>query len=70
MFLNFKENMSSSLQDILMHCFKTPSLRHWISNPGVLCSKPLGDSKVDSVFHPSEFDQMSAKNFWKLSDKK
>ena len=28
--------------------------RHWISSPGVLCSNPLGGSKVDSVFHPSE----------------
>ena len=27
-------------------------LRGWIPNPVVPCSKPLGGSKVDSVFHP------------------
>ena len=40
------------------------------SNPGVLCSKPLGGSKVDSDFHPSEVDKMSTGNFWELSSKK
>ena len=45
-------------------------LRHWIPNPGVLCSKPLGGSKVDPAFHPSEVDKMSTKNFWELSGKK
>ena len=29
--------------------------RHWISNPGVLCSNPLGGSKVDSVFPRSKY---------------
>ena len=33
------------------------------SNPGVLCSKPLGGSKVDSVFHPSEVDKMRSIKF-------
>ena len=33
---------------------------------GLSCSKPLGGSKVDSAFDPSEVDKMSAKNFWKL----
>ena len=32
--------------------------------------KTLGDSKVDAVFHPSEVDQMSTRNFWELSGKK
>ena len=45
-------------------------LRGWIPNPGVPCLKPLGGSKVDSVFHPSEVDKMSTRNFWELSDKK
>ena len=45
-------------------------LRRWIPNPGVPCSKPLGGSKVDSVFHPSEVDKMSTRNFWELSGKK
>ena len=45
-------------------------LRRWIFNPGVPCSKPLGGSKVDSVFHPSKIDKMSTRNFWELSGKK
>ena len=44
--------------------------RRWISNPGVPCSKPLGGSKVDSAFHPSEVNKMSTRNFWGLNDKK
>ena len=30
------------------------------------CSKPLGDFKVDSAFHPSEVDKMSTRNIWEL----
>ena len=45
-------------------------LGRWIPNPGVLCSKPLGGSKVDSAFHPSKVDKMSTRNFWELSGKK
>ena len=45
-------------------------LRRWVPNPGVLCSKPLGGSKVNLAFHPSEVDQMSTRNFWELSGKK
>ena len=45
-------------------------LRHWIPNPGVPCSKPLGGSKVNSAFYPSEVDQMSTRNSWELSGKK
>ena len=41
-------------------------LRRWISNPGFSCLKPLGGSKVDSAFHPSEVDKMSTKNIWNL----
>ena len=37
---------------------------------GVPYSKRLGGTKVDSAFHPSEVDQMSARNFWELSGKK
>ena len=39
-------------------------------NPGVPCSNPLGGSKVDSAFHPSEVDNMSTRSFWELSGKK
>ena len=38
-------------------------------NPGVPCSKPLGGSKVDSAFHPSEVDKMSTRNLWELGAK-
>ena len=42
-------------------------LRCQILNPGVSYSKPLGGSKVDSAFPPSEIDKMSTRNFWELS---
>ena len=45
-------------------------LSRWYPNPGVPCSKPLGGSKVDSAFHPSEVDKMSTRNSWELSGKK
>ena len=32
--------------------------------------EPLGGSKVDSAFHPSEVGKMSTRNFWELSGKK
>ena len=40
------------------------------SHPGVSCSKPLGDSKVDSVFHPSKVYKMGTRKFRELSGKK
>ena len=45
-------------------------LSHWIPNPGVPYSKPLGGSKVDSAFHPSKVHKISTRNFWELSGKK
>ena len=45
----------------------TQWLRCWIPNPGISCSKPLGGSKVDSAFHPSTIDKMSARNFCQFS---
>ena len=42
----------------------------WAPNLGVPCSKPLGGSKVDSAFHPSEVSRMSSENFWELGGKK
>ena len=38
-------------------------LGRWIPNLGVSCSKPLGGSKVDAAFHPSEVDKM---DLWEL----
>ena len=48
----------------------TEWLRYWIPNPGVLCLKPLGGSKIDSAFHPSEVNKISTRNIWELSGKK
>ena len=45
-------------------------LRCWTANAGVPYSKPMGGSKVDSAFHPSEVNKMSTKNFWDLSGEK
>ena len=45
-------------------------LWRWISSPGVPCLNPLGGSKFDSAFHPSEVDHMSTRNFWEVSGKK
>ena len=45
-------------------------LRCQIPNPGVPCTKPLSGSKVDLVFHPSEVDEMSTRNFWKRNGEK
>ena len=36
-------------------------LASWITNTGSRDSKPLCSSKVDSAFHPTEVDQMSAR---------
>ena len=41
----------------------------FVTFPGVPCSKPLGGSKDDSAFHPSEADKMNTRNFWELSGK-
>ena len=45
-------------------------MRYWIPNSGVLFSKPLGGSKVNPAFHPSEVNKMSTRNLWELTDKK
>ena len=39
--------------------------KSWTSSerPGVPCSKPLGDSKVDSTFHLSEVDNNEYQEF-------
>ena len=49
--------------------FQYQFLRCWIPNPGISCSKPLGGSKFNSTFHPSEVDKVSTRNFWGLSGK-
>ena len=45
-------------------------LRYLILSPGVLSSKPLGGSKIDSTFHPSEVNKMSTSNFSEVTGKK
>ena len=41
-------------------------LWHWISIPGVPSSKPLGGSKIDSIFQSSKVDKMSTTNSFGL----
>ena len=57
-----------ALEFLTLDIFHT--LRRWIPNPGVPCSKPLAGSKVDSAFHPSKVDKVSTRNFWEPSGKK
>ena len=45
-------------------------LGRWIANTGGPDSKPLGGSKFNSAFHPSEVDQMSNRNSWELNGNK
>ena len=55
-------------------CFRAILQRYYCYYSGnygkVPRSKPLGGSKVDSAFHPSEVDKMSTRNIWELSGKK
>ena len=44
--------------------------RHWIPNPGVLCSKPLSGAQIESAIHSPKVDEMITRNFWELSGKK
>ena len=64
------ESINISMESTDSQSTDSQSNRRWIPNPGVSWSKPLGGSKVDSVFHPSEVDKMSTRNFWELSGKK
>ena len=61
-----KEKMNYHCWPPISHLRKQPSqlliLAHWVSIPGVPRSKPLGGSKIDSVFHPSKVDKMSTTN--------
>ena len=60
----YVEMISTSHGGRLKHAV-AQCLRRWIPNPGVPRSKPLGGSRVNSAFHPSEDDQLSARNYWK-----
>ena len=64
-FFSSEPGMDSILEETILIL-----LSSWIPNPGVLCSKPLGGSKVDSAFHPYEVDKMGTRNSWELSGKK
>ena len=70
MYMNHVAHSLSSADISVFNGAMAKWLRRWIPNPGVPCSKPLGGSKVDSVFHPSEVDKLSTRNFWELSGKK
>ena len=70
-FFQFKKTLFLAFPDpFLTHSAMALWLRCWNANPGVLCSKPPGGSKVDSAFHSSEVNKMSTSNFWELSGKK
>ena len=43
-------------------------LGHWITNSRVPGSKTLRSFMVETAFHPSEGDQMSTRNSWRLSN--
>ena len=68
---NFKKGQAGSRGGSLKKGGWRPLTNYgWISSPGVLCSRPLDGSKVDSAFHLSEVDKMSARNLWEFSGKK
>ena len=69
LFLSFFYSVNLNILK-LWECINKSEKRRWIPNPGVLCSKPLGGSKVDSAFHASKVDKMSTRNFWELNGKK
>ena len=49
---------------------KSGHLQSHISNTGILRSKPMVGSKVDSAFHFSKVNKVSTRNFQGLSGKK
>ena len=53
-----KQQRPAQRQYGMLEAFMINSKR-WIPNSGVPCSKPLGGSKVDTPFHPSEVNKMS-----------
>ena len=53
----------------LANCLKLTSLSFFIY-VNMITTKSLYGSKVDSAFHPSKVNQISTRNFLKLSDKK
>ena len=69
----FVQNKGKDTIFINYICFKlaikAPPLCQWLvvleffPNPVVPGSKTMGESKVDSAFHPSEVDLMSTRNF-------
>ena len=54
---------SGLMRYMLAHGVMVWWLKHWIPNPGVPSSKPLGGSKVDSAFHSSQGCQNEYQEF-------
>ena len=65
-FVNFINYKLINKTGPLLYRAMTQWLSPWIPNPRVPCSKPLGGSKVSSVFHPCKV----ARNVWELSGNK
>ena len=63
-----KKKKYFSIPSYILTCHVTPkNVAFYYFVPS---SKPLGGSTVDSVFHPSEVDKMSTRDFWELNGKK
>ena len=71
LFIELSSVLFSFFLSSFLECYGLTSmtkwLKCWIPNPGVQCSKPLVVVKVHSVFHPSEVDKTSTRNFWELT---
>ena len=68
-FVIFKGLSLKQMKRILLRRWKSDFSPTGIPNSGVPCLKPMGDSKVESAFDPSEVDKMSTSNFWELCGK-
>ena len=66
----FSPNYLSSMN---LCCLQVGANKNTVKNvakQNYFAIEPLGGSKVDSAFHPSEVGKMSTRNFWELSGKK
>ena len=79
----YSENLEKEiiLMELMIPYFHAGSERDKLENNGLVVkaldsqsrgpgSKPLGGSKDDLAFHPSEVGKMSTRSLWKLTGKK
>ena len=63
-------NKANQAYNVIKHMFSfLKALNSW-SNLRVLGSKPLGGTRVNSVFHPFEVGQLITWDSWELDGKK